>query len=76
MSEPIGFLEESAGVRSMTRLAVAALVVGILALIAAICVVAAKGGDQAAGIIAAIGGVMIPLAGGIWGALHERGGGA
>lgn len=71
-----GFLEESPGVHSMTRLAVAALIVGILAMIGAICIVAVHGGEHAAGIIGAIGGAMIPLAGGVWGALHERTGGA
>lgn len=72
MTEPTGFLEESPGVRSMTRLTAALLIAGVLVLVVAIAVVAVRGGENAAGVIAAIGAPMLGLAGGIWGALRER----
>lgn len=73
MSEPTtGFLEEAPGEKSSTRLAAMLLVAGCLGLIAAIVVVAIWRTKDAPGVIAAIGAVMIPLAGGIWGALSAR----
>ena len=67
-----GFLEESPGVRSMTRLTVILLVACIFVLTGSIPVVAILRAEQAAGIIAAIAGVITGLAGGVWGALRER----
>lgn len=67
-----GFLEEAPGVRSMTRLAVAVMLVGCIALILSMPVIALKIPDHAAGIIGAEAGALATLAGGIWGALRER----
>lgn len=76
MTSPIiGFLEEAPGVRSMVRLTAAELVACIAALVVAAIVVAIKGGDHAAAIIAALGGVIGVLAGGVFGALKVRNGG-
>lgn len=67
-----GFLEESPGVRSMVRLTAAQMVLCLEALVVAVIVVALKGSDNAAGIIAAVGGVIGLLAGGVWAALKVR----
>lgn len=67
-----GFLEESPGVRSMVRLTVAQMMVCVVALVVAAIVVALKDSANAAGIVAALGGVIGVLAGGIWAALRER----
>lgn len=69
-----GFLEESAGVRSMTRLCALLMVVGCLGIVAAIVWVALKRPD-AQSVITALGVPLVPLAGGVWGALKERSGG-
>lgn len=67
-----GFLEESPGERSMTRLAVLILVCAIVLLCLAIAVVAVVRAESAPAIIAAIGVAIGTLAGGVWGALRER----
>lgn len=67
-----GFLEESPGVRSMVRLTAAQLVACIVLLVLTVVVVALRGGEQAPAVIAAIGGVIGLLAGGIWAALKVR----
>lgn len=67
-----GFLEESPGVHSATRLIALLMVVGCLALVAVIGAVALLKPEQAPGIIAAIGVPLVGLAAGIWGALKER----
>ena len=69
-----GFLEESPGVRSMVRLTVAQMVLCIVALVVAVIVVALSNSANAAGIIAALGGVIGVLAGGVWAALKVRNG--
>lgn len=68
----IGYLEEEPGVKSMARLGAAWGLVFIAAIIAAICYVAIQQGPNAAAIIAALGAVLIPLAGTVWSSLRER----
>lgn len=53
----IGFLEESAGVRSMTRLAIAVLLVLTAAVVAATCWYVVKGTPNAA-VLGALAGVI------------------
>ena len=73
MSEPCGFLEEAPGEKSSTRLfALMMITLGVLPLVATVCVVAIRNPKEAPGVIAAIGGVLIPLAGGIWGVVNAR----
>lgn len=67
-----GFLEETPGVRSMTRLTAAVLLVVLVCVAVAAIIVALKGGEHAAGIVGASGTLVLGLAGGIWGALKER----
>jgi hypothetical protein len=52
-----GFLEESAGVRSMTRLAIAALLVCTGAVVAVICLYVLRGNPDA-GVLAALAGIL------------------
>lgn len=69
---PVGFLEESPGVKSMTRLCAAAMTLGVLIIIVSVAIVAVRGKDSAVTIITAAAAPLIPLAGGIWAALKER----
>jgi len=71
-----GFLEESPGVKSMTRLCAALLVSAVLLLAIALAVYLLTADTPNAGVITAFAAPMVPLAGGVWGALHERTGGA
>jgi hypothetical protein len=66
-----GFLEESPGVRSSTRLYAGLITVGVLGLIGTICYVAIKKPDPD-GTIAALAAPLVPLCAGLWGALRER----
>lgn len=80
MSDLTGFLEESPGVRSMTRLAVLLASLGVLVLTLALAayLLAAKPLTDAppdSGVIAALGVPLVALAGGVWAALRERTGG-
>lgn len=71
MSGPVtGFLEESPGVRSMTRLCALLMACGALLLLLTICAVALWKPD--ATVIASLAAPLVPLAGGLWGALRER----
>ena len=72
----VGFLEESANVRSMSRALAACSMAGLLALTGAVVVVALRGGEEAPGVIAALAGYATPLAAGMWAALRERSDGA
>jgi hypothetical protein len=67
----IGFLEEMPAVRSMARLGAAVGLVLLTVIVATICYVAARKPDPA-GTIAALGAVLIPLAGTVWSSLRER----
>jgi uncharacterized MnhB-related membrane protein len=67
----IGFLEEMPAVRSMARLGAAIGLALIGAIVAAICYVAVAKSDPAA-TIAALGAVLVPLAGTVWSSLRER----
>lgn len=80
MTTTIGFFEESANVRSMTRLcaflmalAVVLLAIGLVAYL--LIATLRQGGKPDAGVITAFAAPMVPLAGGIWGALRARTGG-
>lgn len=74
MTEPItGFFEEAPGVRSSTRLFAGLIVAGVLAVIGTICYVAITK-DDPVGVIAALGGTIVPMLGGIWATVRERGG--
>lgn len=76
MTERTGFLEESPGVKSATRLTALILACGaVLPLAWACAALALRDPKDAAGPIAAMGAVIAGLAVGIWGALRERTGG-
>jgi hypothetical protein len=70
--EKIGFFEELAGERSMTRLIAFLLGLGCLVLVAAIVGVALRGGEHAAGIIAAVAAALTGLGAAVFGALKAR----
>ena len=70
MSDVVGFLEESPGVRSMARLATAALTLAAVLLAIATAYVAVRFRDAAA--IAALAAPLTALAGGVFGALKQR----
>lgn len=65
----IGFLEESPGTRSMTRLAVLLMCIAVLVLAISAAIAATQ---KDAATVAAMGSPILGLAGGIWGALKER----
>lgn len=69
---PCGFLEEAPGEKSSTRLFALMMVCGCLVLILTIAAVAIRSPKDAPGVIASIGGALIPLAGGIWGVVNAR----
>jgi hypothetical protein len=58
MSDRVGFLEESAGVRSMTRLTIAAIVVAVLALVGHRVLVTSIKGKPEATVLSALAGVL------------------
>lgn len=68
----MGFLEEKPGVKSATRLSALAMTAGALCIVLAACVVAIRGGPDAATIIGVLAAPLVPLAAGIWAALKER----
>lgn len=65
-----GFLEESEGVRSATRLAALAMAGGVLVLVVSLAVYIHRSPDG--GVIAAVGSVIAGLAAGTWAALKVR----
>lgn len=71
-----GFLEEAPGVKSITRLTIAQLVVALVVLVIAAAYVAVWGvrtaSSVAAPIVTALGVVILGLAGGIVGAVSQR----
>lgn len=72
LPEPIGFLEEAPGVKSMARLAVLLQAIGILLLSLALAVYLVIARPPDAAVIGAFAAPLAPLAGGIWGALKTR----
>ena len=87
MSTRIGFFDGEPGVRSMTRLTVFLMTLGVLALIGTIAFVAIKGAmplpptaagltpaipPQTTSIIGALAAALGLLCGGIWSALREK----
>lgn len=75
MTPPIGFLEETAGVRSMTRLVVLLMAIGVLALTCSLAAYLLVADAPDAGVIIAAAGPLGALAAGLWKALQERSGG-
>ena len=68
----IGFLQERPGVWSITRLVAAGLGAGSVLAVLTACGVAIRGGEHAAGIIAALSTCSASSGAGAWAALRER----
>lgn len=68
----INFLEESAGVKSASRLVSFLLSLGALGLIVTMIIVALEGGEHAANIIMGLAGALTGTAGGAWGIMKSR----
>ena len=77
MSEPVseprsGFLEESPGHKSATRLAALAMTAAIVGLVVALAAYVLVARPPEAAVIGAVAAPIAPLAAGVWAALKER----
>jgi hypothetical protein len=72
MPNRVGFLEELPGHFSMTRLLALMAGIGGFLVLLTCCVVALKGGSEAAGIIAALAALYAGAMAGVWSAIKER----